>query len=74
MRGGEGRGRLFNLAKMVVALLKEVEFKVEKAHVCSRGSKINPNFQQVIIPPQFSANEPVQFMFSPLLYSWLFTV
>ena len=37
-RGGEG-GRLFNLAKMVVALLKEVEFKVEKLMYAAEDQK-----------------------------------
>ena len=36
---GEGRGRLFNLAKMVVALLKEVEFKVEKLMYATEDQK-----------------------------------
>ena len=39
VRGGEGRGRLFNLAKMVVALLKEVEFKVEKFMYAAKDQK-----------------------------------
>ena len=39
MRGGEGRGRLFNLAKMVVALLKKVEFKVEKLMYAAEDQK-----------------------------------
>ena len=39
MRGGEGWGRLFNLAKMVVALLKEVEFKVEKLMYATEDQK-----------------------------------
>ena len=39
VRGGEGRGRLFNLAKMVVALLKEVEFKVEKLMYATEDQK-----------------------------------
>ena len=39
MRGGKGRGRLFNLAKMVVALLKEVEFKVEKFMYAAKDQK-----------------------------------
>ena len=36
---GEGRDRLFNLAKMVVALLKEVEFKVEKLMYATEDQK-----------------------------------
>ena len=36
---GEERGRLFNLAKMVVALLKEVEYKVEKLMYAAEDQK-----------------------------------
>ena len=39
MRGGDGRGRLYNLAKMVVALLKEEEFKVEKLMYATEDQK-----------------------------------
>ena len=37
--GGGGGGRLFNLAKMVVALPKEVEFKVEKLMYATEDQK-----------------------------------
>ena len=36
---GEGRGRLFNSAEMVEALLKEVEFKVEKLMYAAEDQK-----------------------------------